>query len=210
MNTRILERRKDVDMEQGLHVAIQKKANRTSIFRNLGAMLGDRIERDTGLLLIADIEDKYHGPSDTLHNPPSYSRSLKGFCFISHGDQYNSMSNSLRVVELKKVESLQLGPLKNQKCTIDKDFNASFEFILVVLPEHQSDTKVLTMKMEILLEPTSNKLLVGSVLRIRKAKNGDGVHLVPVESNSPPMATLMLPSKDIMSLKTYNHSFRNL
>ncbi|GJY67771.1 retrovirus-related pol polyprotein from transposon TNT 1-94 [Tanacetum coccineum] len=32
--------------------------------------------------------------------------------------------------------------------------------ILVVLPEHLSDMKVLTMKMEILLEPTSNKLLV--------------------------------------------------
>ncbi|GJX58895.1 hypothetical protein Tco_0290285 [Tanacetum coccineum] len=31
--------------------------------------------------------------------------------------------------------------------------------ILVVLPEHPSDTKVLTMKMEILLELTSNKLL---------------------------------------------------
>ncbi|GJW04737.1 hypothetical protein Tco_1563593 [Tanacetum coccineum] len=31
--------------------------------------------------------------------------------------------------------------------------------ILEVLPEHPSDTKVLTMKMEILLEPTSNKLL---------------------------------------------------
>ncbi|GJW00913.1 hypothetical protein Tco_1556164 [Tanacetum coccineum] len=30
----------------------------------------------------------------------------------------------------------------------------------MVLPEHPSDTKVLTMKMEILLEPTSNKLLV--------------------------------------------------
>ncbi|GJU05714.1 hypothetical protein Tco_1122144 [Tanacetum coccineum] len=29
----------------------------------------------------------------------------------------------------------------------------------MVLPEHPSDTKVLTMKMEILLEPTSNKLL---------------------------------------------------
>ncbi|GJR66153.1 hypothetical protein Tco_0012218 [Tanacetum coccineum] len=31
--------------------------------------------------------------------------------------------------------------------------------ILEVLPEHSSDTKVPTMKMEILLEPTSNKLL---------------------------------------------------
>nr|GEX73887.1 reverse transcriptase domain-containing protein [Tanacetum cinerariifolium] len=31
------------------------------------------------------------------------------------------------------------------------------------LPEHPSDTKVFTMKMEILLEPTSNKLLVGTL-----------------------------------------------
>ncbi|GKA11346.1 hypothetical protein Tco_0690779 [Tanacetum coccineum] len=33
--------------------------------------------------------------------------------------------------------------------------------ILVVLPEHPSDTYVFTMKMEILLEPTSSKLIVG-------------------------------------------------
>ncbi|GJV40147.1 hypothetical protein Tco_1418587 [Tanacetum coccineum] len=33
--------------------------------------------------------------------------------------------------------------------------------ILVILPEHSSDTYVFTVKMEILLEPTSNKLLVG-------------------------------------------------
>ncbi|GKE04521.1 hypothetical protein Tco_1396539 [Tanacetum coccineum] len=31
--------------------------------------------------------------------------------------------------------------------------------ILVILPEHLSDTYVSTMKMEILLEPTSNKLM---------------------------------------------------
>ncbi|GJY60994.1 hypothetical protein Tco_0461651 [Tanacetum coccineum] len=40
--------------------------------------------------------------------------------------------------------------------------------ILVILPEHPSDTKVFTMKMEILLEPTSNKLIVGTF------KDGDG------------------------------------
>ncbi|GJR24313.1 putative reverse transcriptase, RNA-dependent DNA polymerase [Tanacetum coccineum] len=34
--------------------------------------------------------------------------------------------------------------------------------ILVVLPEHPSDTKVFIVKIEILLEPTSNKLLVGT------------------------------------------------
>ncbi|GKA62790.1 hypothetical protein Tco_0762309 [Tanacetum coccineum] len=35
--------------------------------------------------------------------------------------------------------------------------------ILVFLLEHPSDTKVFTMKMEILLEPTSNKLSVDSL-----------------------------------------------
>ncbi|GJU19150.1 hypothetical protein Tco_1147116 [Tanacetum coccineum] len=35
--------------------------------------------------------------------------------------------------------------------------------ILVVLPEHPSDTYVFTIKMEILLEPTSNKLMVGKL-----------------------------------------------
>ncbi|GJU76462.1 hypothetical protein Tco_1273532 [Tanacetum coccineum] len=37
--------------------------------------------------------------------------------------------------------------------------------ILVVLPEHPSDTYVFTMKMEILLEPTSSKLMVGQSLQ---------------------------------------------
>ncbi|GJV98750.1 transposase, Ptta/En/Spm, transposase, Tnp1/En/Spm-like protein [Tanacetum coccineum] len=36
--------------------------------------------------------------------------------------------------------------------------------ILVIVPEHPSDTYVLTMKMEIMLEPASNKLLVGRAL----------------------------------------------
>nr|GEU46220.1 hypothetical protein [Tanacetum cinerariifolium] len=36
--------------------------------------------------------------------------------------------------------------------------------------KHPSDTKVLTMKMKILLEPTSNKLLVGDMKRILKKK----------------------------------------
>ncbi|GJY22193.1 hypothetical protein Tco_0394759 [Tanacetum coccineum] len=45
----------------------------------------------------------------------------------------------------------------NLECFIGE---RSYAFLLVVLPEHPSDTKVLTMKMEILLEPSSNKLLV--------------------------------------------------
>ncbi|GJW67888.1 hypothetical protein Tco_0122312 [Tanacetum coccineum] len=43
-----------------------------------------------------------------------------------------------------------------------------------VLPEHPSDTKVLTMKMEILLEPTSNKLLVADIY-IDTRPNGDAL-----------------------------------
>ncbi|GKD96746.1 hypothetical protein Tco_1380643 [Tanacetum coccineum] len=43
--------------------------------------------------------------------------------------------------------------------------------ILVILPEHQSDTKVLTMTMEILLEPTSNKLCGSDeVLKLKNFK----------------------------------------
>ncbi|GJW52031.1 hypothetical protein Tco_0093382 [Tanacetum coccineum] len=42
-------------------------------------------------------------------------------------------------------------------------------------PEHQSDTQVITMKMEILLEPTSNKLMVGDLcdsIRIKLVTTG--------------------------------------
>ncbi|GJX67554.1 hypothetical protein Tco_0303281 [Tanacetum coccineum] len=38
--------------------------------------------------------------------------------------------------------------------------------ILVILPEHSSDTYVFTMKMEILLEPTSNKFMVDPTLML--------------------------------------------
>ncbi|GJX80868.1 hypothetical protein Tco_0329017, partial [Tanacetum coccineum] len=38
---------------------------------------------------------------------------------------------------------------------------------LMILPEHPSDTQVFTVKMEILLEPTSNKLLKDSILHTR-------------------------------------------
>ncbi|GJX34064.1 hypothetical protein Tco_0245621 [Tanacetum coccineum] len=43
------------------------------------------------------------------------------------------------------------------------------------LPEHLSEMKVFTMKMEILLEPTSNKLLVGNLcdsIRIKLVSTG--------------------------------------
>ncbi|GJZ93292.1 hypothetical protein Tco_0665357 [Tanacetum coccineum] len=94
-----------------------------------------------------------------------------------------------RVVILKRVEDLQLGVKSHQKklnITKPKTFGSDISkrtpytaysnpqgiiyvdnnnlrvlrIILVILPEHQSDTKVFTMTMEILPEPTSNKLCV--------------------------------------------------
>ncbi|GJY03848.1 hypothetical protein Tco_0369788 [Tanacetum coccineum] len=61
--------------------------------------------------------------------------------------------------------------------------------ILVIVPEHPSDTYVLTMKMEILLEPTSNKLL-GS------HKDGDSDALFQLKSDS-------LPHAHAQTTKTY-------
>ncbi|GKB97616.1 hypothetical protein Tco_0983753 [Tanacetum coccineum] len=49
--------------------------------------------------------------------------------------------------------------------------------ILVIVPEHPSDTYVFTMKMEILLEPASNKLLVGSNTLSWKPCQGDSLNL---------------------------------
>ncbi|GJY05194.1 reverse transcriptase domain-containing protein [Tanacetum coccineum] len=49
--------------------------------------------------------------------------------------------------------------------------------ILVIVPEHRSDTYVFTMKMEILLEPASNKLLEGSNILSWKPYQGDFLNL---------------------------------
>ncbi|GJQ94281.1 hypothetical protein Tco_0005420 [Tanacetum coccineum] len=80
--------------------------------------------------------------SDTSQPSLATQDPSKDSCFISHGDQYNS------IVSLTPIKILRV-----------------LRIILVVLPDHPSDTKVLTMKMEILLEPTSNKLL-GSRLKM--------------------------------------------
>ncbi|GJT31959.1 hypothetical protein Tco_0922378 [Tanacetum coccineum] len=36
--------------------------------------------------VIADIEDRHHGPSDAMQQPPYSTHNHKDFCFISHGD----------------------------------------------------------------------------------------------------------------------------
>ncbi|GKE39879.1 hypothetical protein Tco_1463284 [Tanacetum coccineum] len=57
-----------------------------------------------------------------------------------------------------------------------------------ILPEHPSDTYVFTMKMEILLEPTLNKLLIH--------KDGDGDALFQLKTDS-------LPHAHAQTTKTY-------
>ncbi|GKE48491.1 hypothetical protein Tco_1479749 [Tanacetum coccineum] len=61
--------------------------------------------------------------------------------------------------------------------------------ILVIVPEHPSDTYVFTMKMEILLEPASIKLLDSH-------KDGDGDALFQLNSDS-------LPHAHAQTTKTY-------
>nr|GEX40954.1 hypothetical protein [Tanacetum cinerariifolium] len=54
---------------------------------------------------------------------------------------------------------------------------------VLILPEHPSDTKVFIVKMEILLESTSNKLLVGtkSVLQPHSSKVGFINHMLTLK-----------------------------
>ncbi|GKA96804.1 hypothetical protein Tco_0818899 [Tanacetum coccineum] len=71
--------------------------------------------------------------------------------------------------------------------------------IFVIVPEHSSDTYVLIMKMKILLEPESNKLLVGDSLNLpdhRIHKDGDGDALFQLKSDS-------LPHAHAQTTKTY-------
>ncbi|GJU17738.1 hypothetical protein Tco_1145704 [Tanacetum coccineum] len=89
--------------------------------------------------------------------------------------------------------------------------------------KHPSDTKVLTMKMEILLEPTLNKLLVGDMrdpLWIKLVTNGKQRwiklwwkwrYLVLVESIHSPMLTLnVFNQRHHENRKTYNTAFATL
>ncbi|GJT67533.1 hypothetical protein Tco_1019013 [Tanacetum coccineum] len=66
--------------------------------------------------------------------------------------------------------------------TVHKLLTRVLRIILVIVPEHPSDTYVLTMKMEILLEPASNKLLVDSY------KDGDGDASFQLKFDSLPRA----------------------
>nr|GEX46679.1 uncharacterized mitochondrial protein AtMg00810-like [Tanacetum cinerariifolium] len=97
-----------------------------------------------------------------------------------------AISSSLRLLKLN-VHKLSLKPIRDQIINLIRTLsmyntccssynNIWYQRVLCILlenlPEHPSDTKVFTVKMEILLEPTSNKLLIGtkSVLQPRSSE----------------------------------------
>ncbi|GJS13178.1 hypothetical protein Tco_0407650 [Tanacetum coccineum] len=111
----------------------------------------------------------------TIHSPlRSLLNGQERICFkISWRYTHFYRLSHFELVDIKKV-ALALGIRSlNSKCTIDIINIRVLRIILVILPEHQSDTQVITVKIEILLEPTSNKLMVGNGSRL--FKDGGGV-----------------------------------
>ncbi|GKB76917.1 hypothetical protein Tco_0943812 [Tanacetum coccineum] len=87
--------------------------------------------------LLSGIEDSHHGPSDEMHNPP----------YLLKVSQKTLVSFLMEITRIS-IDSLNL----------TSNILRVLRIILVILPENQSDTKVFTMTIEILPEPTSNKL----------------------------------------------------
>ncbi|GJZ79252.1 hypothetical protein Tco_0644089 [Tanacetum coccineum] len=75
-------------------------------------------------------------------------------------------------------------------CENKEYFLRVLRIILVILPEHPSGAFVFTMKMEILLEPTSNKLLVDSILQA-----GNPVKEILLKLNLPDHRSILTDSK---------------
>ncbi|GJV26481.1 hypothetical protein Tco_1379176 [Tanacetum coccineum] len=94
-------------------------------------------------MLIADIEDDIMDPV------------MQCTTLLSHsGFSQQKLVSFVTEIHMTSIDFLT---------PIHKLLTRVLRIILVILPEHPSDTYVLTMKMEILLEPASNKLLVGDL-----------------------------------------------
>ncbi|GJT04777.1 hypothetical protein Tco_0839239 [Tanacetum coccineum] len=119
--------RKDVDRSKEFIFSIQKWLKTRRIFRNLESFVGRRVGEGRNRVntyavrstwLIADIEDKYHGPSNTLYNPPkplkvsqktlvSFSRSFTHCYRPSHselvGIEKVAVCSSIRLLKSKRT-----------------------------------------------------------------------------------------------------------
>ncbi|GJY69733.1 retrovirus-related pol polyprotein from transposon TNT 1-94 [Tanacetum coccineum] len=100
--------------------------------------------------------------------------------------------------------------IKEQVENVHKLLTRVLRIILVIVPEHPSDTYVLTMKMEILLEPASNKLLgfaaALAVLVIGASQSRQHVDtsLIHLESRKSPTKSLFDVSSRRISIVTVN------
>nr|GEV21227.1 E-beta-farnesene synthase [Tanacetum cinerariifolium] len=134
LNTRFWTR-KDVDRSKEFMFVIQKRLKTRRIFLNLESFIGGRVrDGDYRLLNLRSLKPKH-----TLE-----SRTKRSSKLISLG-HYSIMLASLHTVKSKT----DIKSPTHYPCG---------------MPEHPSDKQVFTVKMEILLEPPSNKLLVANEL----------------------------------------------
>ncbi|GJY55104.1 hypothetical protein Tco_0446768 [Tanacetum coccineum] len=122
---------KDVTRSKEFMSAIERRLKTRRIYQNLFMILTTAFFREQNELFITFIRSI----SSVI-----YYTLCTLYSSVAMGTNTNYAGSSHTVITIKILRVLRI--------------------ILVVLPEHPSDAKVLTMKMEILLEPTSNKLLV--------------------------------------------------
>nr|GEV36481.1 hypothetical protein [Tanacetum cinerariifolium] len=151
-----------VDIEESRHGPSDAMHNPSQPFEFLLKNVSHLSRRYTCYLLtshseIVDIEESRHGPSDAMHNPSQpfefllknvshLSRRYTCYLLTSHSEivdiEQVAVSSSLRLLK-PKVHTSSLEPRRDQ---------------IINLIRTQSMYN--TLKIEILLEPTSNKLLV--------------------------------------------------
>ncbi|GJR12223.1 hypothetical protein Tco_0794875 [Tanacetum coccineum] len=145
-------RQSDKDKAGAMIQAIDKQLKTRRIMRSLEKFVGGR-----------PYEDKMDSMHSTLSMYYDYGAHVKGELLVVRHRYSNPMiqpelEGSTQGYPLDSVEVLRV-----------------LRIILVILPEHQSDTQVITMKMEILPESTSNKLMVGDLcnsIRIKLVTTG--------------------------------------
>ncbi|GJX38591.1 hypothetical protein Tco_0251894 [Tanacetum coccineum] len=108
--------------------------------------------------------------------------------------------------ELKRKVKIK-GEKKEALLTLSNDLRV-LRIILVILPKHPSDTYVFTVKMEILLEPTSNKLLV-EVLERFNTSAGNPVKEILLKLNLPDHRSILTDSKEHIKMEVERRSVKD-
>nr|GEX76565.1 hypothetical protein [Tanacetum cinerariifolium] len=141
--------------------------------------------------------------------------------------EYSNQSGSLLQPPSTKIKCAQIESRANKRSIINLiGHNVNMHLLNIIkftgcnqrvlrsflenLPEHPSDTKVLTMKMEILLEPTSNKLLVGPYALSWKPCQGDSLNLPDHRYIADVAASFQRSQIHIIKLSMSNHCLRRL